>query len=60
MYSNRLEQIGVEVDYNSEPNYPKEYQLVLNNSCNLKCRMCNPEYSSSWMKEVNLYTADEL
>lgn len=60
MYTNRLEQIGVEVDYNSEPSYPKEYQLVLNNSCNLKCRMCNPEYSSSWMKEVNSYTADEL
>lgn len=60
MYTNRLEQIGVEVDYNSEPSHPKEYQLVLNNSCNLKCRICNPEYSSSWMKEVNSYTTDDL
>lgn len=30
---------------------PNEYQLSLNNSCNLKCRMCGPWYSSSWLKE---------
>ena len=37
------------------PKYPLEYQLTLNNSCNLKCRMCDPWSSSSWIKEVKTY-----
>ena len=42
-----------------DPKYPLEYQLILNNSCNLRCRMCNPEYSSSWLKEIKGYTPAE-
>ena len=28
-----------------------DYQLILGNACNLKCRTCNANYSSKWRKE---------
>ena len=40
--------------------YPLDMQLILNNSCNLKCRICTPELSSSWLKEMNSYSNSEL
>jgi organic radical activating enzyme len=30
---------------------PRDYQLILGNACNLKCRTCNANYSSKWRKE---------
>ena len=37
---------------NSPPIY---FDLRLGNLCNLKCRTCNPLFSSSWAKEVEMY-----
>ena len=39
------------IDYNAEPDMPRDYQLILGNACNLKCRTCNANYSSKWRKE---------
>jgi len=53
MFNERVNILGLPFDPNAEPTYPVEYQLTLNNSCNLRCRMCNPEYSSAWAKDFN-------
>jgi sulfatase maturation enzyme AslB (radical SAM superfamily) len=39
------------IDYMAEPEMPRDYQLILGNACNLKCRTCNANYSSKWRKE---------
>lgn len=51
-----LKDQGVEIDYNKDPEFPTEIQIVLNNSCNLKCRMCGPLLSSEWVKETKTYS----
>ena len=38
---------------------PSEMQIILNNSCNLKCRMCGPKYSTLWAKEMKLYSSSD-
>ena len=38
-------------DYASEPEFPIEYQMILSNACNLKCRSCTPSHSSLWQAE---------
>ena len=30
-----------------------DIQLIFGNTCNLKCRSCNPNYSSKWVEEAN-------
>ena len=30
-----------------------DLQLIFDNTCNLKCRSCNPNYSSKWVEEAN-------
>jgi sulfatase maturation enzyme AslB (radical SAM superfamily) len=37
--------------YEDEPALPTEYQMILSNACNLKCRSCTPSHSSSWQAE---------
>ena len=34
-----------------EPDLPVEYQMIINNSCNLKCRSCSPSHSTLWQAE---------
>lgn len=41
------------VDFNTLPDYPIDYQLILTNACNLKCRSCGTSHSTSWIKELN-------
>lgn len=43
--------LGEQVDFNQEPDYPIEYQMIISNACNLKCRSCTPSHSSSWQAE---------
>ena len=43
--------LGKNIDYNTEPNYPVEYQMILSNACNLKCRSCTPSHSNLWQAE---------
>ena len=40
-------------DYKSTPEYPIDYQIILTNSCNLKCRSCHSSHSTSWTKELS-------
>ena len=41
------------IDWNTEPDMPEDFQLILSTTCNLKCRSCNPGYSSKWIKEAD-------
>lgn len=43
-----------EVIFN-EDNQPKYLDLKLGNICNLKCRICSPQYSSKWISERKKY-----
>ena len=38
-------------NYDLEPEFPIEYQMILSNACNLKCRSCTPSHSSLWQAE---------
>lgn len=40
-----------DVDYRNEPDLPIEYQMILSNACNLKCRSCTPSHSNLWQAE---------
>lgn len=37
--------------FESEPDLPVEYQMILSNACNLKCRSCTPSHSNLWQAE---------
>lgn len=39
------------VEFDQEPYLPIEYQMILSNACNLKCRSCTPSHSSQWQAE---------
>ena len=41
----------VTINYDDEPGLPTEYQMILSNACNLKCRSCTPSHSSLWQAE---------
>ena len=51
--SKRLQYLTEEpvIDYDREPGLPTEYQMILSNACNLKCRSCTPSHSSLWQAE---------
>ena len=40
------------LDYKNVPEYPEDYQLIISNACNLKCRSCTPSHSNTWQKEM--------
>ena len=50
--SKDYELLGNDFDYNKTPEYPIDYQIILSNSCNLKCRSCDPTHSTLWTKEL--------
>lgn len=39
------------VDFDKEPGNPSEYQMIISNACNLKCRSCSPSHSNLWQAE---------
>lgn len=41
-----------EKGFDTTPKYPIDYQLILTNACNLKCRSCGTSHSTSWQKEI--------
>ena len=51
--SKRLQYIKEDyiINYDAEPDLPTEYQMILSNACNLKCRSCTPSHSSLWQAE---------
>lgn len=44
------------IDFDKEPEFLSEFQLIINNSCNLKCRSCTPSHSSQWQNEIKVLT----
>ena len=47
------------LDFNKLPEYPLDYQLILTNACNLKCRSCSSSHSTGWLTEVNKMTDED-
>ncbi|MDA8940500.1 twitch domain-containing radical SAM protein [bacterium] len=45
-------------DWRKEPEYPMDYQMIFNNSCNLKCRSCYASHSTQWRKENTKFDGD--
>lgn len=43
-------------DWEQEPDNVVELQLIINNSCNLKCRSCTPSHSTQWQSEIKAIT----
>lgn len=39
------------VDFEGEPGIPSEFQMIISNACNLKCRSCTPSHSNLWQAE---------
>lgn len=39
------------VNFDKEPDNPTEYQMIISNACNLKCRSCTPSHSNLWQAE---------
>jgi sulfatase maturation enzyme AslB (radical SAM superfamily) len=48
----------VKIDWYQEPDDVSEMQLIINNSCNLKCRSCTPSHSTQWQIEIKKLTGD--
>lgn len=42
---------NVPIDFSDEPELPIEFQMIINNTCNLKCVSCTPSHSSLWQAE---------
>ena len=47
---------SLDIDYAQEPDHVTELQLIINNSCNLKCRSCTPSHSTQWQLEIKAIT----
>ena len=50
--------LKTELHWEDEPTTPYDFQLILSNSCNLKCRSCTPSHSSQWQLEHEKYHVD--
>ena len=50
--------IHTDIDWFNEPTSVKELQLIINNSCNLKCRSCTPSHSTQWQQEFKKITGN--
>lgn len=48
----------LDADWETEPVLPKEYQMIISNSCNLKCRSCTPSHSTQWQSETKALTGN--
>ena len=57
-YQKIAEKFNPDFNYERTPDYPEDYQIILSNSCNLKCRSCHSSHSTSWTKELNLLPDD--
>lgn len=58
-----LNQYGMDIDFDKEPEQPRDLQIAIGNVCNLKCRSCTAVYSSKWLKEakdrnMNIWTPE--
>lgn len=50
-------ELGIDEELSLTPKLAPHYlDIAVSNTCNLKCRICGPYYSSSWMKELGEQT----
>jgi len=47
-----------QINWIDEPTSASELQLIINNSCNLKCRSCTPSHSTQWQNEIKILTGN--
>ena len=45
-------------DWETDPDFPIEYQMIIHNACNLKCRSCGPSHSTLWQNENIKFEGD--
>lgn len=50
--------LGKNIDWREEPEQPVEYQMIISNSCNLKCRSCSPSHSTLWQQEMKKHEGE--
>lgn len=50
--------LGDNIDWREEPEQPVEYQMIISNSCNLKCRSCSPSHSTLWQQEMKKHLGE--
>lgn len=55
IYNNKIQHYPA-IKYEEEPDFLSEIQLIISNSCNLKCRSCTPSHSSQWQNEMKILT----
>lgn len=48
-----------DLNFKELPAYPIDYQLILTNACNLKCRSCGTSHSTSWINETKQLSEEE-
>lgn len=53
IYNNIFSSQGLEVSTETVNEYPIDYQIIISNACNLKCRSCGTSHSTQWQKEIN-------
>lgn len=53
---NFIKNNNLEVNWEVEPELPMEFQMIISNSCNLKCRSCTPSHSTQWQAENKALT----
>ena len=42
------------------PEYPFDFQVILSNACNLKCRSCGSSHSTEWYKELKTMPQEDV
>jgi MoaA/NifB/PqqE/SkfB family radical SAM enzyme len=42
------------------PDYPFDFQVILSNACNLKCRSCGSSHSTEWYKELLTMSEEDI
>lgn len=55
VYRNKIHN-QFDINFEKEPEQIQELQLIINNSCNYKCRSCTPSHSSQWQQEIKMIT----
>lgn len=51
-YHDEIVELGWKENYN-----PKYVEVAFSNTCNFKCSYCGPQYSSTWMQEIEKHGA---
>lgn len=53
IYNEILSDKNLNINTNILNDYPIDYQIIISNACNLKCRSCGTAHSTEWQKEMS-------